>query len=64
MRKRLYKWWVESDFWWVWPSILGTAAVTFAVMDAVDPYTSDYRMWAAGCVVAMLLHALRVGSRL
>lgn len=63
MKKRLYKWWVEADFWWVLPAILGTASVILAVMDAIDPYTSDYRMWAAGCVAAMLLHALHVGPK-
>lgn len=64
MKKRLYKWWVESDFWWVRPSILGAAAVTFAVLGAVDPYVPDYRMWAVGCVVAIFLHALQIESRL
>lgn len=64
MKKRLYKWWAEADFWWVLPAILGSAAVAFSIMDAIDQDTSDYRMWAVGCVVAMLLHALRIGSRL
>ncbi len=64
MRKRLYKWWVEADFWWVLPAILGTAAVILAIMDAIDPYTYDYRMWAVGCVAAMLLYAFRIGYRL
>lgn len=63
MRGRLYKWRIEADFWWVLPSLLGAAAVILAVVGAIDPYTSDYRMWAVGCVAAMLLHAIHVGPK-
>lgn len=55
------EWLAETDFWWVLPAILAPA---FAVMDAIDPYTSDYRMWALGCVTAMLITAMSRGSRL
>ena len=48
----------ETDFWWVLPAILALAAMVFTVMDAVDPYTPDYRMWALGCVAAMLMVAM------
>lgn len=63
MRRRSYKWWVEADFWWVAPTLLGSATVAFTIMDSIDPYTSDYRVWAAGCAVAMLLHAVRLGPK-
>lgn len=43
--------------------MLGTSAVVLAVLDAIDPYTSDYRMWALGCVAAMLLYAIHVGPK-
>lgn len=61
--RKLYDWWVEDDFWWVTPSVLGISAVVLAVLDAVDQYTSDYRMWAVGCVVAMPYYSIHVGPK-
>ena len=62
-KKKLYDWWINADFRWVIPSALGISAVVLAILDSIDPYTSSYRMWAVGCVAAMLLHALRVGPK-
>lgn len=62
-KRKFYDWWVEADFWWVTPSVLGISAVVLAVLDAIDPYTSDYRMWAVGCVAAMLFYAVHVGPK-
>lgn len=62
-KKSLYNWWINADFRWLTPSVLGVAAVTLAVMDAVDPYRSDYRMWAVGCIAAMLFYGVHVGPK-
>ena len=59
-----HRWLAETDFWWVMPTVLALAAVVLTVMDAIDPYTSDYHMWALGCVTAMLIIAISRGSRL
>jgi len=61
--RKLYAWWVEADFWWVTPSVFGISAVVLAVLDAIDPYTSDYRMWGVGCVAAMLSYSIHVGPK-
>ena len=63
MKSRLYKWLVETDFWWVIPAILMTAAVVLVILDAIDPYPYDYSMWAVGCVAAMLIYAINTGPR-
>lgn len=62
-KKKLYNWWINADFRWVTPSVLGVSAVVLVILDATDPYTSDYRAWAVGCVAAMLFYATHAGPK-
>lgn len=62
-KQKLYAWWVNADFRWVTPSALGISAVVLAILDAVDPYTSDYRMWEVGCGSAILFYAIHIGPK-
>lgn len=62
-KKKLYNWGINADFRWALPFVLGISAIVGAILDAIHPYTSDYRMWAVGCVAAMLVYAIHAGLR-